>query len=93
MPKRRVSKEDAASFKGMGLAVIELREGRSVSKTDLANKAGIAASTLRDIERGDRDARWGTLRRLSSLDENPLDAMSGLMNSLPTSVAGRVGRS
>lgn len=75
MPRRRRSTEDAASFGGMGLAVIELRESRQLSKAELAKTAGIGPSTLREIEKGNRNSRWGTLRGLASALDIPLAAM------------------
>jgi transcriptional regulator with XRE-family HTH domain len=90
--KRRLSKEDAASFKGMAFAVIELREDREISKTDLAKRAEIGISTLREIERGDRDAKWGTLRRLASALEIPLDAMIESADELAPDIGRRARR-
>ncbi len=75
MPRRCRLAEDFASFEGLGLAVAELREDGSLNKADLAAKAGIASSTLREIELGRTDAKWGTLRRLAAALETPLDAV------------------
>jgi transcriptional regulator with XRE-family HTH domain len=85
------SKEDAASFKGMGLAVARLRESGQMSKADLANKAELASSTLREIELGQCDARWGTLRRLASALAIPLDAMIEMAEELAPGI-GRAAR-
>jgi transcriptional regulator with XRE-family HTH domain len=89
--KRSVSKEDAASFKGMGLAVVHLREDRRLSQIDLARRAKIGVSTLREIERGQSDARWGTLRRLASALEIPLDAVIEMADELAPGI-GRAAR-
>jgi transcriptional regulator with XRE-family HTH domain len=69
------SVEEVASFKGMGLAIIELRESRGLRKVGLASKAGVGASTLHQIELGEVDAKWGTLRKLASALQVPLDAL------------------
>jgi transcriptional regulator with XRE-family HTH domain len=90
MPKRR-SAEEAAAFKGMGLAVIELCESRGLSKADLASKAEVAASALRQIERGEVDAKWGTLRKLASALQIPLDALIEMALELAPGV-GRQAR-
>lgn len=79
---RQRSKEDAATLKGMGFAVIELRESRRLTKTDLAKRTGVGVSTLREIERGQRDAKWGTLRRLAAALDIPFDAMIEMATKL-----------
>lgn len=92
MTKNLRSEEDDASFKGMGLAIIELRESREISKVDLAAKAKIVPSTLRRIELGETDARWGTLRRLASALQIPLDAMIEMAEELAPGVGRRARR-
>jgi transcriptional regulator with XRE-family HTH domain len=82
VPRRRRSAEDAASLKGLGLAITELRENRELNKTDLAAAAEIAPSTLRKIELGKTDAKWGTLRRLAAALEIPLDALTEMAEEL-----------
>lgn len=91
MAARRQTKEDVARFKGMGLAVAELREDRRMNKASLAGKAEVGLSTLRKIERGERDAKWGTLRRLASALDIPLDAMVELADELAPGI-GRAAR-
>lgn len=90
MPENR-SAEDEAYFKGMGLAIIELRDDQEISKSDLASRAKIVPSTLRRIEREKTDARWGTLRRLASALKIPLDAMMKMADELAPGV-GRNSR-
>lgn len=75
MRKSRRSAQDEAGFEGMGRAVRELRETRGMSRAALASKAGIVPATLRAIERGETDAKWGTLRSLASALTIPLDAL------------------
>lgn len=82
MPRQGRSAEDAASFEGMGLAIVELRESRELNKTDLAAKAGIAPSTLLAIELGKTDAKWGTLRKLAVALEIQLDALIEMAEEL-----------
>ena len=91
MPSRERSKEEEASFIGMGLAIIELREDRRLSKTDLAGKAEVGISTLRAIEQGESDARWGTLRRIAPALSIPLDALIEMAEEL-TPGFGRAAR-
>lgn len=76
------SREEAATFKGMGMAVLRLRESRRLSKAGLAAKADIGSSTLLAIEEGDSDAQWGTLRRLAAALDTPLDALIKLADEL-----------
>lgn len=66
MPNPKRSRRDAAILSGMGLAVVELRECRRITRTELSRRAAIDSSTLRRIERGQSDATWGTLRKLAS---------------------------
>jgi transcriptional regulator with XRE-family HTH domain len=73
--EKGVSEDDAASLKGMGLAVSELRKRHELSQSALARRAGMGVSTLYEIEQGKSDARWGTLRLLASALEVPLEVM------------------
>jgi transcriptional regulator with XRE-family HTH domain len=82
MARRRRSKEDAASFEGMGRAVIELRNTRRLTQAELASRAEIGLTTLRQIEQGQDDAKWGTLRRLGSALDIPLDVMIEMAEEL-----------
>lgn len=82
MPRSCPAKEDAAIFKGMGLAIAEVRGARGLSKSALAAKAGISPSALGQIEFGNADAKWGTLRRLASAMEIPLDVLAEMAEEL-----------
>jgi len=75
----------------MGLAIIELRKERQMTQADLALKAELAASSLRQIERGKVDAHWGTIRRLASALGIPLDALTELAEELAPMI-GREAR-
>lgn len=90
MPRKR-SAEEKAAFKGMGLAIIELRKSRGLSKAGLASKAEVAPSALRRIELGETNAKWGTLRRLASALQIPLDALMETADELAPGV-GREAR-
>lgn len=92
MVKREVSKDDAASFKGMGLAVGELRKRHGLSQSACARRAGISVSTLREIEQGDCDARWGTLRLLASALDVPLEVMIERAGQLAPDIVTEPGR-
>jgi transcriptional regulator with XRE-family HTH domain len=91
MPKSGRTAEDVASLKGMGLAIVELRESRELNKTELAAKAGIATSTLLDIELGKTEAKWGTLRRLATALTIPLDALIEMADELAPGI-GRAAK-
>jgi transcriptional regulator with XRE-family HTH domain len=66
----------------MGLAIIEQREKQRMTQAYLASKAELAPSSLRQIERGNVDAHWGTIRRLSSALGIPLDALTEIAEEL-----------
>lgn len=72
----------------MGLTVRELRETRGISQAALAAKAEIVPATLRAIERGETDAKWGTQRRLAAALSIPLDALMEMAEER----AGRIAR-
>jgi DNA-binding XRE family transcriptional regulator len=80
--RRRRRLEDAASFKGMGLAIVGLREERGLTQAALASKSDLATSSLRQIEHGQVDAHWGTLRRLASALDTPLEILTELAEDL-----------
>jgi transcriptional regulator with XRE-family HTH domain len=73
--RQQRSSEEAAAFKGLGLALIEQRKKRELSAAKLAGEAGMSPTALRAIERGESEARWGTLRRLAEALELPLHAL------------------
>jgi transcriptional regulator with XRE-family HTH domain len=91
VPGKQRSAEEDGYFKGMGLAIVELRESRGTSKSDLASKAKVVPSTLRRIELGETNAKWGTLRRLALALQIPLDAMIEMAEELSPGV-GREAR-
>ena len=76
MPRRCPATEDVAIYKGMGLAIAEVREAHGLSKSAVAARAGISPSSFGQIEFGTADAKWGTLRKLASALEIPLDALA-----------------
>jgi transcriptional regulator with XRE-family HTH domain len=92
MVKRGVSEDDAASLKGMGLAVSEFRQRHELSQSALARRAGIGVSTLREIEQGESDARWGTLRLLASALDVPLEVMIERAGQLAPGIVTEAGR-
>jgi transcriptional regulator with XRE-family HTH domain len=89
---KKRSPEDEALYRGMGLAVIELRKRHAMSKADLVRRANIARSTLLCIELGKTDARWGTLRRLASALQIPLDALVEMADELAPGVGRKARR-
>jgi transcriptional regulator with XRE-family HTH domain len=57
--------EEAASFKGMGHAITMIREGRGISREELAEKADLTPAELEIVEHGELDESWGILRRIA----------------------------
>lgn len=49
----------------LGHAIRHLRAQAEISPQVLAERAGVPVETLRQIESGDVDAEWGTLRHLA----------------------------
>lgn len=91
MPKSGRTAEDVASFKGMGLAIVQLREDRKLDKSELAAKAGIAPSTLLLVELGKTEAKLRTLRRLAAALGIPLDALIEMADELAPGI-GRAAK-
>ena len=48
----------------LGLALRRMREGRGLTIEELAEKSGVAASTIRETERGESTPRTDTIARL-----------------------------
>lgn len=59
----------------MGRAIVALREQRELSRDELAEQVGRSRPSLEAIEKGEAEADWGTLRRLSHALRVPLDAL------------------
>ena len=49
----------------LGLGLRRLREEGGLTVEELAEKSGIYASTIRDVERGTREARGDTVAKLA----------------------------
>jgi len=47
-------------------ALRELREEAGLTQEEVANRAGLHYTSLRDIESGRADPMWGTVRRLAA---------------------------
>ena len=90
-PRQQRSPEEAAAFKGMGLAIIEQRKKRKLSSAKLAGEAGISPTALRAIERGESEAKWGTLRRLADALKLPLHTLFEMADELAPG-SGRAAR-
>jgi transcriptional regulator with XRE-family HTH domain len=52
-------------LKALGETVKRLRIEHEIGPRGLAFDAEISESTLTDLERGDQEPRWGTLRRIA----------------------------
>jgi transcriptional regulator with XRE-family HTH domain len=94
MPGRRKfslvqAAEQKASQVGLGRAVVSLREQARLSRAELARRSGdLAPPSLAAIERGDAEAKWGTLRAIGGGLGVPLDELVRLEIELAPSRAG-----
>jgi len=75
MAPRLRTLEDDASFKGMGRAILMVRERAGMSSAELAEKIEVKEIEMRQLERGELDADWATLRVIARELELPLDAL------------------
>jgi len=49
----------------LGLELRQIREERGLTVEELAEKSGVSATTIRDVERGAREARGDTVAKLA----------------------------
>ncbi len=49
----------------LGLELQRIREVRGLTVEELAEKSGVSATTIRDVERGTREARMDTVAKLA----------------------------
>jgi transcriptional regulator with XRE-family HTH domain len=49
----------------LGLELRRIREERELTVEQLAEKSGVSATTIRDVERGAREARGDTIAKLA----------------------------
>ena len=49
----------------LGLELRRIREERGLTVEELAEKSGVSATTIRDVERGAREARGDTVAKLA----------------------------
>ena len=77
-PRRPRSPEDDAAFKGMGLAIVHIREQRGMDREELAAKIEEEPAVVGKIERGEVNADWATLRVVANALDLPLDALMEL---------------
>lgn len=69
MPRRKRSEksaEDIAGLTGLGLAIKGLRTEGGMTQGDLAKRSELTDKAIGRIERGEVDAKWGTLRRIAA---------------------------
>jgi transcriptional regulator with XRE-family HTH domain len=52
--------------RGLGKAVRRLREEAKLGQRSLAERSGISASWLAEIESGRHNPTWGTMRRIAA---------------------------
>ena len=65
--RRRGGVEAAPGVSGerLGPELRRIREERGLAVEELAEKSGVSATTIRDVERGAREARGDTVARLA----------------------------
>lgn len=63
--RREPTAADLAGFKGLGIAVHQLRQEKGLTPAQLAEGAGLSGSTINAIERGKQNTTWSNLRRLA----------------------------
>ena len=49
----------------LGLELRRIREERGLTVEELADKSGVSATTIRDVERGAQEARGDTIAKLA----------------------------
>jgi DNA-binding XRE family transcriptional regulator len=57
--------EGGVSEERLGLELRRIREERGLAVEELAEKSGVSATTIRDVERGAREARGDTVAKLA----------------------------
>ena len=82
--------EEAAAFKGLGQAVTLIREREGMDRYELAAKAEMTPDELEQVERGERDEWWGSLRMIAQAAGMPL---SSLVREAEKSSPGNGGES
>jgi transcriptional regulator with XRE-family HTH domain len=55
---------DPEPHPGLGRAIRRLRESRGLEQHQLATKSGVAPSAISDLEEGQLDPQWSTMKRL-----------------------------
>jgi DNA-binding XRE family transcriptional regulator len=55
----------SVGLRALGETVKRLRIERDIGPRGLAFDAEISETTLTDLEKGDKEPRWGTLRRIA----------------------------
>lgn len=59
----------------LGAAIVEVREQRRLSVGTVADRAGMSAEKLSEIEAGQSEPTWGDLRRITAGLEVPLPGL------------------
>lgn len=92
MPHRSRSREDDASFAGMGKAIIQMRERRGLDRDELAEKIEAGPHVLERIESGQTNADWATLRVVAHALCVPLYALIELAEEQAPGEGGKEWR-
>jgi transcriptional regulator with XRE-family HTH domain len=57
--------EGGVSEERLGLELRRIRQERGLTVEELAEKSGVSATTIREVERGAREARGNTVAKLA----------------------------
>lgn len=64
-----------ADLQQLGRAIRRVRRYHDLTQEQLADQVGMNARHLSDIERGMKDVRWSTLRRIANALSVPVSAI------------------
>jgi len=87
-PRKPQTAEDRAAQQGLARAVEKLRLTGSLSRDEVAKRAGLSGMTIAAIEEGRQDPTWGNLRRLADGLGVELPTLNALAYELASGPAG-----
>ncbi|MFL5899447.1 MAG: helix-turn-helix domain-containing protein [Solirubrobacterales bacterium] len=76
LPRDPLSADDR---RVLGAAIREAREAAGISPTDLSGRSGLPLSLILEIESGEKEPRWGTMRSLAQGTGLPLEKLCELV--------------
>ncbi|WP_343049425.1 helix-turn-helix domain-containing protein [Nocardioides perillae] len=77
--RRPLDEEERAAARTLGLLLVALRQERGLAQGHVAARAGLAARSLRRLERGERRTRVSTLTRIASAIDDSDPGLPGLL--------------